>query len=157
LSIVDCQLSIEALYPANRNAFYRDRDAIVATMELPGENLTFSLATQRRVTIKVWGDAGAAEAWLSALVSDRLTPSRPFTLEALRAVCEAHQINMAVLFHAPTSSESFYRLFETATAAPRSLLGATEKESQAGRRVGVWECGSDRAWERGVIPAQERR
>jgi hypothetical protein len=83
-------------------------------MELPEENLTFSLATGKRVTMKVWGNAQAAAAWLSALVSDRLIPSRPFMMEALLAVCEAHQIHTAVLFFAPTASDASYRLFETA-------------------------------------------
>ena len=97
---------MHSLYPANRNAFYRDRDALLTTMELPSENVTFSLANGKRATIKIWGDTSAARAWLSALASDRLEQEKPFTLDDLLAVCEQHQIQMGVLFNAPTSALS---------------------------------------------------
>ena len=118
-----------SLYPANRNAFYRDRDAILETMELPGENLTFSLVKGRSVTIKVWGNALAAEAWLSALVSERLSPPRPFTMEELFKVCELKKINMAVLFFAPAASDAYESLFPQ---SPTALGQGGEKATVRG-------------------------
>ena len=135
--------SAAPLYPANRNAFYRDRDAILNTMELPGENLTFSLATARRVTIKVWGDAGAAEAWLSALAQDRLQPERPFTMEELLKVCEQHQIQMAVLLSAPTKVAASYRLFETSPLQP---WGLSMDSTPASGKEEARQHGGEGAW-----------
>jgi len=118
------------LYPSNRNAFYRDRDAVLTTMELPSENVTFSLATGRRVTMKVWGNAQAAAAWLSALVSDRLQPSRPFTWEDLLAVCERYAIQMDVLMKAPpTAADAYCPLF---TDAPAAEIAERNKDETSG-------------------------
>ena len=75
--------------------------------------------------MKVWGNAPAAAAWLSALVSDRLEPEKPFTLDDLLAVCEAHQIQMGVLFNAPTASDAFYRLFEKSPLLPWGDFAST--------------------------------
>lgn len=100
----------DPMYPANRNAFYRDRDQILTAIELPSMTLTFNLA-RGRATIKVWGNAEAAEAWLTALVSDRLEPRKPFANTSLQAICLKYQVNIEVLFRAPTMADAYYGLF----------------------------------------------
>ena len=96
-----------SLYPANKDAFYRDRDAILNALELGFENVTFELVSGMKVTIRVWGDTEAARAWIFALWSDGL-PAKPFTLEELAAVCQAYRINMGVLlFNIPTAGDAY--------------------------------------------------
>lgn len=119
--------SADWLYPSNRNAFYRDRDAILEAMELPSENLTFKRSTSQspggRVTIKVWGFAEAAKTWLEALVSDQLETPEPFTMADLLAACERYSIQMGVLLsNLPTWGDAYYRLFTEAVAKGKTSL-----------------------------------
>jgi hypothetical protein len=104
------------------------RRAVAAAMEIPAENVTFALANGQRVTIKVWGNAEAAVAWLSALVSDSLAPAQPFTQLDLQAVCQRYEIEMGVLLTAPTAVAAYCRLFGEApsTEATVGKEGASE-------------------------------
>jgi hypothetical protein len=117
------------MYPSNRNAFYRDRDAFFNEIQLPSENLTFELVGGAKATIKVWGNAQAAKAWLSFLVSDHLKPSKRFTMVDLLAVCEQYQIQMEVLFSAPTVAKVYGSVFDA---------NPTVKRVEAATQQAVW-------------------
>jgi hypothetical protein len=103
----------DSLYPANRNAMTRERNAILSQLELEEESLSFELASGKWVTIKVWGSVSRAAQFFRALMSDSLEPPVPFSEEKLCSVCQREAMTWGVLFGAPTVRDAYSPVFSS--------------------------------------------
>ncbi|MCH8292071.1 hypothetical protein IH992_13335, partial [Candidatus Poribacteria bacterium] len=120
-----------SLYPQNRNAYTKNRNAILEAMELEEETLSFDRGNGKWITIKVWGDVTRAEAFFRALLSDQFPQKEPFSEDNLKAVCQLNDIEFTVLFLAPTRADAYYPLFSIGTRKSQMRPFGWEDEPHA--------------------------